>query len=346
MIKKPLLLVSLLLAPIFASQNIVDRYNKRVEEEGIVGRFKINSQGYIIFDGESSPSWAIDQQLDAIGLTKGYGTGGIDPFKIYTYDEWLRTSITKYFLEVRGHRNRWLIEQKSKGWKLGRNLLFYAKKWGGDDILKEIHEHEKKVSKRNEEWNFFFDNLVPKTFQALTNPKFALVVLLGTLILIGCPIVIWNFSKSLFRWLFVRRPTILGEKDSDIYGSFLKRLLWKYPSEPKVIANPELQKKLDALVTTNQLITKKNKQLKWYEKSRKTPYPHIMAYGKAGIGKTLFAKNLAKNSGMRFMYMTVADLSQMPEEEALRTLKDFFAYAKRFAPCVLIVDEADRLFDF
>ena len=62
------------------------------------------------------------------------------------------------------------------------------------------------------------------------------------------------------------------------------------------------------------------------------------------MGKTLFAKNLAKETGMNFMYLTVSDLSQLKEEEALRTLKEFFAYASAWGPCVLIVDEADRLF--
>ncbi|MEM9738222.1 MAG: hypothetical protein AAF770_04015, partial [Bacteroidota bacterium] len=178
MIKKPLLLVSLLLAPVFASQNIVDRYNNRVEEEGIAGRFKINNQGYMIFDGASS-----DQQLDAIGLTKGYGTGGIDPFKMYTYDEYVETGLHNYLINTLGLTDRWLRVERGKGKRLGYNLLSGAKKWVGDDMLEQIHEHEKKVSKRNEEWNLFFDNLVPKTLQALTNPKFALVVLLGTLIL-------------------------------------------------------------------------------------------------------------------------------------------------------------------
>lgn len=44
------------------------------------------------------------------------------------------------------------------------------------------------------------------------------------------------------------------------------------------------------------------------------------------------------------MYLTVSDLSQLAEEEALETLKSFFLYARKYAPCVLIVDEADRLF--
>ena len=47
---------------------------------------------------------------------------------------------------------------------------------------------------------------------------------------------------------------------------------------------------------------------------------------------------------MHYMYMTVADLSQLNEEEALSTMKSFFVYARCFAPCVLIVDEADVLF--
>ena len=53
------------------------------------------------------PAWAIDQQLDALGLTKGYGTGGVDPFRLSSHEEFLGTGVYFYFMNVRGIKDVW-----------------------------------------------------------------------------------------------------------------------------------------------------------------------------------------------------------------------------------------------
>ena len=97
---------------------------------------------------------------------------------------------------------------------------------------------------------------------------------------------------------------------------------------------------MNTLIEKNSYITAQNKA----SRKNKIPYSHILAYGAPGVGKTLFAKQLARKSKMHFMYFSVSDLAQQTEEKALQTLQDLFLYAKRYAPVVLIVDEADRLF--
>ena len=156
------------------------------------------------------------------------------------------------------------------------------------------------------------------------------------------PIIIWNGSKSLFTYLFGRRPTILGDDDSDI-SSIWRRMFFRQKNLPNVIVNDDLEAKLARVLKGNKKITSLNRGGIW-SAPQPTPYPHLLLYGSYGVGKTLWAKQLAKQSGMHFIYMTVGDIAQLSEELALENIKRFFAMARRHAPTVLIIDEVDRLF--
>ena len=330
-------------APLLTQEALLEHWNQRIDKEGVLnGQFEVN-QGNIIYNGTNPPSWAVDHQLDALGINKGYGTGGINPFKFYTHEEWRESALGHYF-PLRGFgRDGWLIDGGGDGVRSGVTLLEEAKRKLGADVFKDMHEHQLRVAARNEFWDSLQEKVIPTIVDIFKQPKVIGLVAIFILLLIGIPLLIWNGTKAIFAWIFVRRPTILGPKDSDIYQNWFKRLFWKYPKLPKVTVNENLEKQLSSLIETNKKITQKNKG-GLFRDPEKTPYPHIIAYGEAGVGKTLFAKNLAKESGMHFMYLTVSDLSQLAEEEAIETLKNFFLYARKYAPCVLIIDEADRLF--
>ena len=290
-----------------------------------------------------TPRWAIKARLEELDIKDGFGTGGIDPFKMYTHPKY-RESALSYYMRLNGFdRDLWMERNGGTGWQSGSDLLVWSRDRLGPDMFEQLAEYQKQVRASNLFWESIRERAAPTLINIFKQPKIVGLVIAAVLILIGLPVVIWNSSRAIFAWIFVRRPTILGPKDSDIYRNFFKRIFWRFPKLPKVIVNDDLDKKLSSLIETNKLITKKNKG-GLFRKAERTPYPHIIAYGEAGVGKTLFAKNLAKESNMHFMYMTVSDLSQLAEEEALETLKNFFAYARKFAPCVLIIDEADRLF--
>ena len=65
------------------------------------GRFEIQ-EGNIIFTGHKSPRWASDAVLNDLGITTGFGTGDIDPFKMYTLEEFYDTPFWWYHHGVQG----------------------------------------------------------------------------------------------------------------------------------------------------------------------------------------------------------------------------------------------------
>ncbi len=338
------ILLSFFSSSLLASQNLVENFNKKIQEDGIYGKdeFKLINND-IIYEGEGfSPAFAVNFVLDSLEITKGYGSS-IDPFKKYTYTDFIETSLSKLY-KLRGFVNDgWKEKRDGRGYVLGIDLLREAREKLGPGFFKDIYEHEKRVADSNRFWENFQRNIVPKMVETFRNPVVIALSFLAVFLLIGLPVLIWNFSKMLFSWMFERNPTVLGHDDSDINHGFLKRIFYRYKKLPEVIVNSDLAKKLKKIEKNNQKITKKNKGGIW-TKPVKTPYPHILIYGDFGVGKTLFAKKLAKKSGMHFIYMSVGDICQLPEELALEDIKRFFRMARRNAPCVLIVDEADTLF--
>lgn len=325
------------MAPALSIKQLNDELRHRAPDLAQNGGF-VNRQGHILFEGGVPPGWATDQALSAIGLKPGWGAGGVNPYRLYTKDEYKGTGVSK-FLRRRGYTKCVWDQNIGHGQRApGIGLLQHLFERAGENALQELHDMDSREERWRTRLEFFTNNLVPTACHTLSQPSTMLATFLVVLFFLGVPLVIWNASKAFFKVLFVPRPVVLGEKDSDIYGHWLKRLLFRYPALPEVIVNPPLQEELAGIVANNKKVAALNKS------GKQTPYPHIVAYGEPGVGKTLFAKKLAQQSGMHFMYFTMGDLSQMREEEALRTLKELFAYARKFAPCVLIIDEADILF--
>lgn len=337
----PFVLLGLLQA---AQQQMINDLNANLQgDEG--GEFEL-WEGHVIFNGQgASPAWAVEAKLTQIGFPEGslqYGTGGLDLFKAYTKEEFLGSPLGGYYMSL-GYQpaSRWTPEGSLIP---GAVLLANARDRIGANVLERIYRKQQVRVARRELMLHLTQEAIPQLFETLFKPRMAALVAAAVLLLIGLPIIISKAAGRFFTWLFVQRPTILGEKDTDIYKSWWARMRWKFPDTPAVITNKALGVELRELVRENRLISKDNKG-SLFREPKKTPYPHVLAYGLPGVGKTLFAKNLAKQSGMHFMYLTVSSLSQLGEEEALRTLKEYFAYANKYGPCVLIIDEADRLFN-
>lgn len=72
------------------------------------------------------------------------------------------------------------------------------------------------------------------------------------------------------------------------------------------------------------------------------PYRHVLFYGMPGTGKTMFAKRLAKYSGMDYAIMSGADFAQFKNGEDITELHKLFDWAEHSDKGLLIfIDEAD-----
>jgi len=76
-------------------------------------------------------------------------------------------------------------------------------------------------------------------------------------------------------------------------------------------------------------------------KKNKAPFRHLLLHGPPGTGKTMFARNLAKHSGLEYAILTGGDIAPLGRD-AVTELHKLFDWAKTSRKGVLLfVDEAD-----
>merc|ERR1719221_2409614 len=101
----------------------------------------------------------------------------------------------------------------------------------------------------------------------------------------------------------------------------------------KIVLEEELSERLTW--TTNSLVN---------AKQNGTPFRHLLLHGAPGTGKTLFARTLARQSGLDYAIMSGGDLGPLGHEGP-NELHKLFGWAQRSRRgLVLFVDEADAFF--
>ncbi|KAL2265583.1 hypothetical protein VTJ83DRAFT_6683 [Remersonia thermophila] len=68
-----------------------------------------------------------------------------------------------------------------------------------------------------------------------------------------------------------------------------------------------------------------------------------LLYGPPGTGKTLLGKAVAKQSGANMLSVSAADIHDKYLGQSERNVKALFSLARKLAPCVIFLDEADAL---
>ncbi|KAH9261829.1 hypothetical protein BASA81_000485 [Batrachochytrium salamandrivorans] len=97
-----------------------------------------------------------------------------------------------------------------------------------------------------------------------------------------------------------------------------------------VVFEPKLRSRLSNLASST-LNTRKNN----------APFRHALFYGSPGTGKTLFAKRLAKESGMDYAIMAGGDIAPLGRD-AVQQIHSLFDWAEKSPKgLVIFVDEAD-----
>lgn len=85
-----------------------------------------------------------------------------------------------------------------------------------------------------------------------------------------------------------------------------------------VVVDPMLKARLDRIAHQTKNTKKHGGNLQ-----------HLLLYGQPGTGKTLFAENLALDSGMDYAILSGANLSRFNQAESLEELRKLFAWAEK-----------------
>lgn len=144
-------------------------------------------------------------------------------------------------------------------------------------------------------------------------------------------------AKYLERELLNPTPKLIIESSKKSYYQRFTSLFWTSQLPLEMVFSPALKQQLDDITKVTTIINKKIKAGKTNIK-----YRNLMLYGPPGTGKTMFAKELAKRSGLNYAFMSGSSFSKFKDGEGITALDELFAWAKHSNKGLMIfIDEAE-----
>ncbi len=113
-------------------------------------------------------------------------------------------------------------------------------------------------------------------------------------------------------------------------------LSFKINTISAMIFSEKLKQELDDIIKITSTIHAKIKA-----GATNIKYRNLLLYGPSGTGKTMFAKKLAKESGLEYAFISGPSFAKFQESEALNALDELFSWAEKSNGLVLFIDEAE-----
>lgn len=194
---------------------------------------------------------------------------------------------------------------------------------------------DSKLGKKAEETSLYYAALLRNAYDSAvlySLIKTSALVIATTAALYSIPFAIRTVERNM------KRPKLIIESSQlTLMEQF--QALWspvdKKPMEAMVF-HPVLKKYLDDIV---KIVSTSHAKIKAGKTSIK--YRNLMLYGPPGTGKTMFAKELARCSGLEFACMSGSSFSKFQEGEAIEALDELFAWANRCNGLMIFIDEAE-----
>lgn len=213
-----------------------------------------------------------------------------------------------------------------------------AVKQMGDDTSAHVDAaigKDSKLGKKTEETIHYYTALIKGAYDSAVLEsmiKTGVVTVVITAALYSIPFAIRTVERNM------NRPKLIIESSQLTFIEHIQAL-WK-PVEKKpmqaMIFNPVLKKYLDDIV---KIVSTSHAKIKAGKTSIK--YRNLMLYGPPGTGKTMFAKELARCSGLEFACMSGSSFSKFQDGEAIEALDELFAWANRCNGLMIFIDEAE-----
>ena len=160
------------------------------------------------------------------------------------------------------------------------------------------------------------------------------VVLVGiTAALYSIPFAIRTIERNM------KRPKLIIESSQLTMMEQLKAFVYGQEEKApmaKMVFNPLLKKYLDDIV---KIVSMSHAKIK--EGKTNIKYRNLMLYGPPGTGKTMFAKELARCSGLEFVSMSGSSFAKFQDGEAIEALDELFAWAQKCNGLMIFIDEAE-----
>lgn len=166
--------------------------------------------------------------------------------------------------------------------------------------------------------------------QTFTSPKFLISIALLIVVTALCIYVI-KYSLPILLSYLIQPHVIIETSKNGLLGFFSS----KNDSEIEdLVFEPSLQTQLSELTSRVR-----------YAKKNNEPLPNVLFHGVPGTGKTAFAKELARNSGLDYALTSGSEFAKIKNlNDANNELRKLLNWAKRSKGLIVFIDEAESMF--